>query len=67
METIESEIGTIQRFALGLVGMLSLKSEHDKNVISVVEATLAHNPFGITNNVVKATFKVQYLVEAVYK
>ena len=30
METIESEIGTIQRFALGLVGLLSLKSEHDK-------------------------------------
>ena len=66
METIESEIGTIQRFALGLVGLLSLKSEHDKNV-SIVEAMLAHNPFGITNNVVKATFKVQYLVEAVYK
>ena len=29
VETIESEIGTIQRFALGLVGLLSLKSEHD--------------------------------------
>jgi hypothetical protein len=55
VETIESEIGTIQRFALGLVGMLSLKSEHDKNVISVVEAMLAHNPFGITNKIRKQT------------
>ena len=36
VETMESEIGTIQIFALGLVGLLSLKSEHDKKFLSVL-------------------------------